>query len=179
MSLSTATLIPGLILLLAGLPLLLGSASAIAAYRAFPRSRGASFLLFGAGAVWFLYQIWNLSPADFGDYHVALTVGFGAVAILAFKCVPDFLAVRGLAVLILLGCWPLLMAGYLRFDHPQIYFQKVLLYVALSLAIWVGAQPWRLRDFLEWLFARRERTRAIAGVVVGYGALLAVLAFTY
>lgn len=179
MSLAIATFIPGLLLLVAGLPLLLGSTSAVAAYRAFPRSRTATYLVFGAAALWFLYQVWNLSAADFGEYHVYLTIGFALVAALAFKCVPDFLAVRGLSILVLMGAFPLLMAGYLRFGHPQIYFQKVLLYVAISLAIWLGAQPWRMRDFLEWLFARRERTRAIAGLAVGYGLLLAVLAFTY
>src|SRR5579884_3290681 len=107
MSLLAATLIPGLILLVLGLPLLLHSAGAIAAYRAFPRSKGATYALFGVGSVWFLSNVWNLSPADFGDYRVLLTIGFGLVAVLAFKCVPDFLAVRGAAVLVLLGAMPL------------------------------------------------------------------------
>jgi len=179
MSLLLATLIPGLILLLVGFPLFLGSATVASTYRAFPRSQTASYLFFGGGTLWFLYQVWNLSAADFGDYHVALTVGFAAIALFAFKCVPDFLAVRGLAIVVLLGSFPLLMAGYLRFDHPQIYFQKVLLFIPVTLAIWLGAQPWRLRDFFEWLFARRERSRWVGGVVAGYGLLLTVLAFTY
>ena len=60
-------------------------------------------MFFGAGAVWFLINIWNLSPADFGEYRTPLFVFFGAVAILAFKYVPDFLAVRGVCALVLLG----------------------------------------------------------------------------
>jgi hypothetical protein len=179
MSLFLANLIPGLLLLLVGLPLLIGRSGTLAAFRAFPRSTSASYLLFGAGSLWFLYLVWNLSAADFGEYHVALTLGFGLVAALAYKCIPDFLAVRGLAILILLGSFPLLMAGYLRFEHKQIYFLTVFLYLAVSLAIWLGAQPWRLRDFLEWLFRRPGRTRTIAGALVGYGLLLTVLAFTY
>lgn len=179
MSLLVATLIPGLALLVAGLPLLLVRTGAVTAYRSFPRSTRASYVLFGAASIWFLSLVWNLSAADFGEYHVALTIGFGLVAAFAYKCIPDFLAVRGLAILVLLGSFPLLMAGYLRFEHPQIYFQKALLYIAVSLAIWVGAQPWRLRDFFEWLFARPGRTRAVAGAVVAYGLLLTVIAFTY
>jgi hypothetical protein len=179
MSLLIATLIPGLILLLVGFPLFLGSTTVASSYRAFPRSLPATYLFFGGGTLWFLYEVWNLSAADFGDYHVALTVGFAAIALCSFKCVPDFLAVRGLAIIVLLGSYPLLMAGYLRFDHPQIYFQKVLLFIPITLAIWLGAQPWRLRDFFEWLFARRERSRLVGGLVAGYGLLLTVMAFTY
>ena len=98
---------------------------------------------------------------------------------MAFRSVPDFLAVRGVAILVLLAAMPLLMAGYMNFDHRQIYFQKGLLYVGIALAIWVGAQPWRARDFLEWLFARESRTRWVGGLLTAYGLLLAAIAFTY
>jgi hypothetical protein len=183
MSLLAATLVPGLILLLVGVPLLLRSSTAIAALKAFPRSPGATYLFFGSGAAWFLYEVWNLSAADFGEYHVPLTIGFALIAILAFRCVPDFLAVRGLAILMLLGALPLLMASYLRFDepgvYPRIYVQKVLVYIGIALAIWLGAQPWRLRDFFEWLFARESRVRWTGAILAGFGALLSAIAFTF
>lgn len=179
MSLLTATLIPGIMLILLGVPLLLGSPGTIATLRSFPRSQSCTYVLFGAGAVWFLYLVAHLSEADFGDYKVLLLVAFALIAVLSFKSVPDFLAVRGLSILILLGCYPLLMSGYLRFEHPQIWWAKnLVLYVAISLALWLGAQPWRMRDFLEWLFARRERTRTVGGLIAGCGLALSVLAFT-
>jgi len=179
MSLLVATLIPGVILLLVGLPLLAANAGMIAALKSMPRSQTATWLFFGTGSAWFLYNIWHLSPADFGDYHLPLFVVFAFIAALAFRCVPDFLAVRGLAILMLLAAMPLLMAGYMNFDHPQVYFQKALVYVGIVLAIWLGAQPWRMRDFLQWLFARTERTRLVGGVLAAYGILLTVVAFTY
>jgi hypothetical protein len=183
MSLLAATLIPGLVLLLVGVPLLFNSSGAIALLKAFPRSPAATYLLFGGGAAWFLYAVWNLSAADFGDYHVLLFFVFGAIAALAFRCVPDFLAVRGLAVLVLMSADPLLGASYLKFDvpgvYPKIYFQSILVYLAIALAIWFGAQPWRMRDVLEWLFARERRTRSAGALLTAYGLLLAVLAFTF
>ena len=183
MSIPAATLIPGIILLVLGIPLLLRSSSAIASLRAFPRSKSCTYLLFGGGSAWFLYQVWNLSEADFGDYHVLLFLAFGLIAVLAFKCVPDFLAVRGLAVVILLGAMPLLMASYLKFDqpgvYPKIYFQKVAVFLAIIAALWLGAQPWRLRDFLDWLFARESRTRWAGGLLATYGALLVAIALTF
>jgi hypothetical protein len=97
MSLTVATLIPGLILLLLGMPLLLGNSIAGAALKSFPRSKAASYLFFSVGAAWFLYNIWNLSMADMGEYRKLLFVGFLFVAVMAFKCVPDFLSETAVA----------------------------------------------------------------------------------
>ncbi len=179
MSLTLATLLPGLLLLVLGLPLVLGHSGYAAVLKGFPRSTVATYLLFGAGAAWFLNAIWHLSPADFGDYRKLLFVAFAAIAALAFKCVPDFLAVRGGCVLVLMAAMPLLDAAYMEYEKPQRLFMVTLVYFALALAIWFGAQPWRMRDFLSWLFARPGRARGVGGVLAGYGALLALVAFTY
>jgi hypothetical protein len=179
MSLLLATLLPGLALIALGLPLLLNSSRVVAGLKALPRSTSAAYVLFGVGAAWFLWNVWHLSAADFGEYRTLLTIGFLAVAVLAFKCVPDFLAVRGLCVLMLLAASPLLMAGYMNYGHPAIYLYKVLVYVGIVLAIWLGASPFRLRDFFEWLFARASRTRAFGALALSYGVLLGIVAFTY
>lgn len=179
MSLAAATLIPGLLLLAFGVPLALGSPGLAAALKAFPRSRGAAVVCFGAGALWFLYEVWTLSPADFGDYRGPLFIAFAALSILAFKCVPEFLAVRGLSALVLLAAWPLLMAAYMEYQYPQRLFMVSAVYLAIALAIWLGAQPWRLRDFLEWLFARPARARGFGILLAAYGVLLCGVAFTY
>jgi hypothetical protein len=179
MSLTVATLLPGLLLLLLGLPLVLNHAGYVATLKAMPRSTAAAYVLFGAGAAWFLYAIWHLSPADFGEYRTWLFFGFAAVAVFAFRCVPDFLAVRGLCVLVLMGAMPLLDAAYMEYDQPQRLVMVSVVYAAIALAIWLGAQPWRLRDFFGWLFARPARTRGLGGLFLACGLLLAVVAFTY
>lgn len=179
MSLTLATLIPGLLLLGIGVPLLLNNSAWTTALKQFPRSQRAAYVFFGAGAAWFLYAVWHLSAADFGDYRGYLFVGFAAVAALSFKAVPDFLAVRGLAAVILMGAMPLLDAAYMEYDKPQRLLMVTLVYLAIALAIWLGAQPWRMRDFLNWLFARPQRTRGLGGVLAAYGLLLAAVAFTY
>jgi len=179
MSLLLATLIPALLLLALGVPLLLNHSGVNAALKSFPRSTAASYLFFGAGAAWFLFKIWNLSMADFGEYRTLLFFAFLAIAVFAFKCVPDFLAVRGLSTLILLGAMPLLDAAYMDYDRPPRLFMVSVVYLAIAAAIWLGAQPYRLRDFFGWLFALPARTRAVGGLLAGYGALLVVVAFTY
>jgi hypothetical protein len=179
MSLTVATLIPGLLLILLGVPLLMNHSGYTAMLKAFPRSNAAAYLFFGVGAAWFLYAIWHLSPADFGEYRTYLFIGFVLVAIFSFRCVPDFLAVRGLATIILMGAMPLLQAAYMEYDKPQRLLMVSLVYVSLSAAIWLGAQPWRLRDFFTWLFAQPTRARGLGGVLAAYGIVLAIVAFTY
>ncbi len=179
MSLFLAMLLPGLVLTALGAALLANRPAVVASLKVLPRSSTAALFFFGGGALWFLWLVWHLSNADFGEYHVLLTIGFAAVAGLAFKCLPDFLAVRGLCVLMLLAASQLLQAGYMIFDPWPIYFYKVLVYVGIILAIWLGVQPYRLRDFFNWLFLRPGRSRGFGGALLGYGLLLTVVAFTY
>jgi hypothetical protein len=179
MSLTVATLIPGLLFIVLGLPMLLNHSGYTAMLKALPRSAAAAYLFFGVGAAWFLYAIWNLSPADFGEYRTYLFIGFLLVAIFSFKCVPDFLAVRGLATVVLMGAMPLLESAYMEYGKPQRLLMVSAVYLALSIAIWLGAQPWRLRDFFSWLFAQPARSRGLGGALAGYGVVLSIVAFTY
>jgi|HubBroStandDraft_2_1064218.scaffolds.fasta_scaffold256427_2 hypothetical protein len=172
MSLFASSLIPGLILIALSLPLLLDTSGVTSAIKAFPRSASAGYIVFSAAAAWFLYNILHLSDADFGEYKYYLFAGFAAVAILSFKCVPDFLGVRGASALVLIGASPFLDSAYMEYAHPARLFMVSFVYVAIALAIWLGAQPWRLRDFFNWLFARRARSRCLGGLFLAYGIIL-------
>jgi len=119
MSLALATIIPAALLLVLGLALLSGRAMVAAIAKQFPRSSTAAIVFFGGAALWFLYKVWHLPEADFGNHRTLLAIGFGAIAALSFKYVPDFLAVRGLAILVLLSASPLLGAAYMKYELPQ------------------------------------------------------------
>jgi hypothetical protein len=179
MSLTVATLIPGLLLIALGIPLLLATAGMGAVLKSFPRSPTAAGICFGAGAIWFLYNIWNLSAADFGDYRTPLFFAFLVIAVLAFKCVPDFLAVRGVCVIVLLGAMPLLDSAYMQYGIPRRLFLVSLVYVGIALSLWLGAQPYRLRDFFGWLFARPGRARGFGALLAAYGLLLCGVSLSY
>lgn len=179
MNLTTATLIPGILLILLGGGLLSGRKTIVASLKAFPRSSTATLFLFGGGAGWFLYRVWHLTRADFGDHRTVLFIAFGAIALLSFKFVPDFLAVRGAAILVLLGASPLLDAAYMEYDQPQRLLMVGLVYFAIGLAIYFGTVPYRMRDFFEWLFRTESRPKLFGACLLGYGALLTITAFTY
>lgn len=179
MTLLLATLLTGLFLAALGAALLSGHSAVTSVIKGFPRSRTATALLFGGATVWFLYRVLNLSEADFGEYRHLIFILFGAAAALAFHYVPDFLAVRGAAGLVLLAASPLLEAAFMEWEHPQRLLMVSIVYLFIFASIWLGAQPWRMRDFLEWLYKAPGRTRGLGGLLLGYGLLLCGIAFTY
>src|SRR5690349_11867509 len=116
MSLFLATLLPGIFLALLGGLLLWNHPQVERSARGLPRSQPASWLLFGAGALWFVWRLSRVGEADliFVEKPLPLMLVFGALAVAAFIYTPDFLAVRGLSVLMLLAAEPLLYAAYME-----------------------------------------------------------------
>ncbi len=179
MSLFLATLLVGFVWLLFGAVLAADTAVVRSTLRAFPRSMTAAYVLFGGAAAWFLSRVAVLSEADFGQFRIPLFVGFAAVAVLSFFYVAEFLAVRGLAALILLAAGPLLQTAYGEYDIPLRLFMVTAIFVALTAALWLGAQPYRLRDVIEWVQRVPGRARLVGSSLVVYGLLLVGVAFTY
>ena len=177
MSLFLATLLTGLALLVLGGTLAADTPVVRSALKSFPRSNAAAYVLFGGAALWFLSRVAVLSEADFGQYRTQLFVGFAAVAVLSFFFVAEFLAVRGLAALILLAAGPLLMAGYGSYGIALVY--KVAVYLALTAALVLGAQPYRLRDFIGWLQGVPGRPRWVGSLFAACGLALVGIAFSY
>jgi len=181
MSLFIATLITGSILLLVGSLFLVNNSAIRSMFKAFPRSQVASVVFFGGGAAWFLYNVANMSTADVIGFSSAtpFVYIFGGLAVAAFFYLPEFLAVRGVSTVILVGSWPLLMTAYGRYELPQRLLMVSAIYVAIALAIYLAASPFRLRDFFEWLYRTPGRSRVVGAVLAGYGLLVAGVAFTY
>jgi hypothetical protein len=179
MSLFLATLLPGL--LLAALGGALYWPGAAPAAKALPRSPRAAWVLFGGAAAWFIWRLSRTGEADliFFQTPQPVMIGFAALAVLAFIYTPDFLAVRGLSVLILLGAEPLLRAAYMEWSHPQRLLMVTAVYLALAAALYLAAYPFRLRDFFDWLFRTPGRARLLGAILIGYGLATAAAAFTY
>lgn len=179
MSLFLATLLTGLALIAWGLPFVKGGPAVQQRATKLLRSQNAAFVLFGGAALWFLWLVTQLGKADFGDYKMIMLVVFGAAAIGAFKYTPDFLAVRGLAGLILLAASPLLHAAYMQYDEPQRLLLVSMVYILIIAAMFIGTMPFLMRDLFQWLWAQPKRPKLFGGAFVAYGALLVVTSFTY
>src|SRR5712672_2675161 len=128
------------------------------AARRLPRNVPVGVALMLLGTAWFLWIV-NAEPiADFSAYKSVMMFAFAAVGLLACIFVQDFLAVRGLAVV-------LLLLGKLMVDTGRPHLSKspwVLLfqawaYLFVIAGIWFTVSPWRLRDLLEWGTANDKR----------------------
>ncbi len=173
-----ATLLTGLCLLAFGGHFLWHGIRTESAAKAFPRSQTAAYLLMGGAAVWFLYIVTQLGPADFGQYRHLLFILFLGTAVGSFYFVPDFLAVRGLAALILLTAGAILEASYMQYQAGALML-KSFVYLAIIVALFLGASPYKLRDFLSWLYRSERRPRIFGGLFAAYGLLLLGMSFTY
>jgi hypothetical protein len=180
MSLFAVTLSAAVLLLAFGVAMLWSGPLVERAAKAFPRSQVAAIVFFGAGALWFLNLLSHLGSADFGDYRKILVVVFAAVGLGAFFVAKDFLAVRGVAVLLLLAARPALDASLVYTPPPTSrVWLNAFIYVLIVLSIYWGAAPYHAREMINWLYAKRARARALGAVCAGYGLGLVGLAMSY
>jgi hypothetical protein len=180
MSLFAATLLAALVLLLLGVALLWSGPVVEHTIKAFPRSQFAALVFFGGAAAWFVYLLSKLGPADFGDYRNLLMLVFGVVGIAAFFVSRDFLAVRGLAILVLMAARPMLDSSLIYYPPPETrVWLNGFIYLGIVLAIYFGSLPYQARDVFLWLFERRTRARVLGALCTAYGIGLAVLASMY
>ena len=148
-----------------------------AAVRKFPRSEPWGFALMGLGTVWFLWNLNQESISDFAAYKKWMLLGFGAIGVSACIFVRDFLAVRGLAVmLLLLAKFTLDPARW--HDSPWRLVLVVWAYLWLVAGIWFTISPWRMRDLLNWGTANEQRVRLGSAIRLGLGLFVAILGLT-
>ena len=150
-----------------GLPQIYGfarPAALAAAARKFPRSVPWGVALMVVGSVWFLWNLSQESIADFAQYKSLLMAGFAGVGLGACIFVQDFLAVRGLAVVLLLLAKLMVDTGRpaLPVTHWVLVFQTWA-YVLVVAGIWLTVSPWRLRDIVAWETASEGAPRSAAG----------------
>src|SRR2546430_4991871 len=162
-----------------GLPQIYGlvkPAAFAAAVRKFPRSVPWGFALMLLGTCWFLWNLSQESISDFAAYKNVLFAGFAAVGIGACIFVQDFLAARGLAVVLLLLAKLMVDTGrpYLERTWWVLVFQAWA-YVLVIAGMWLTISPWRLRDLFDWATANEKRIKLGCGLRLAFGLFIAAL----
>lgn len=143
------------------------------------RSKPVALALFGTASIWFLWEIWHLGEADFRSLRYILLAVFGVSCVGAFFYVRDLLAARGAAALFLMLADALLDAAYMHYEIPQRLPFVASVFALIVVSIMVGAQPWRLRDFTTWLFAKPNGPKRFGYGLAVWASILLVLALTY
>ena len=165
-----------------GLPQILGltrPAQLAAAAKKFPRNLPVGIALMLLGTAWFVYNVNREPIADFSAFKPYMMVGFVAVGVLSCVFVQDFLAVRGLAVLLLLLGKFMVDTGRPHLGQsPYVVVIQGWAYVFVVAGIWFTITPWKLRDLIEWATATESRTRLLSGVRLAFAAFVLLLGLT-
>lgn len=174
MSLFHAYLATGCTLAGFGLLLLFFGEKFSSALTALPRSRVATVVLWGGAFAWFIFHLLTIPNVDLAGFPRSWLIAlFGGAGLLAFKFLPDLLALRGLAVLVLFSCNELLSAGFGQLPYSRVLAGTA--YLLILAALWGGASPYVWRNAIDWV-ARSTRNRVITGaggLVLGTANLLA------
>jgi hypothetical protein len=150
-----------------------------AAVRKFPRSLPWGYALMVLGTGWFLYNLSQESIADFAAWKNVLFLGFTAVGVGSCFYVQDFLAVRGLAVVLLLLAKLMVDTGRPHLSQtPLVLIVQTWAYLLVVAGIWLTISPWRLRDLLNWTTANEKRIRVGCGIRLAFGLVIAGLGLT-
>lgn len=177
MKLSTLAVGLGLLFLLPQLYGLLKPQAFAAAARRFPRSENWGYLLMGLGTGWFLWNLNAETISDFAAYKRVMLIGFGAIGIGTCIFVKDFLAVRGLAVVLLLAAK--LMLDTARWhDSEWRLVIAIWAYVMILAGMWFIISPWRLRDIIHWQTASDQRIKTGSAIRLAFAVFVIFLGLT-
>jgi hypothetical protein len=147
------------------------------AVRKFPRSLPWGFALMIAGTIWFLYYLQLESISDFAKYKPIMIAAFAGIGVGTCIYLQDFLAVRGLAIVLMLLAKFTLDTQRWQPSQWRLVL-AVWAYLWVIVGIWLTISPWRLRDWIDWHTATDQRLRIGSGLRAAFGLLVATLGLT-
>ena len=177
LSLQAAGFIAGLFLLLVSLPSLFMPEAAREWLRGLPRSRLMGVLLLTLAFLWSFWLLATMEMGEFSSFRKPLLFALPIGYLLVLRFVSEFLAVRALGILFLLGAEPLLEAAFLRYETSRL-FVTVFAYILIVAGLFWVTMPYLLRDHIQWSTRNAGRWRAINVISVFYGVVILVCAIT-
>jgi hypothetical protein len=174
LSLKTAGLVAGLLLVLISVGALATGESARNFARRLPRSRIAGIILLTIDLLWTFWLLATMEMGEFATFRMPLLVALPIGFVLVIKFVDEFLASRALGILFLLAAEPLLDAAFLRYETSRLLV-TVLAYIMIIAGLIWGTMPYTLRDHLNWSADSAARWRSANSVLLLLGC--AILSF--
>lgn len=177
LSLQTAGIISGAILLLIGLLGIVAPQPTRSFASRLPRSKAAGIAILTIDLIWSFWLLATMEMGEFSTFRrpllIALPIGF----FLVLRFVDEFLAVRALGILFLFAAEPLLEAAFFRYETSRLLV-TVLAYVLILLGLFWVTMPYLLRDQINWSVHTSARWRVTHAIAVVYGASILGFALT-
>lgn len=177
MSMQTAALIVGLLLLASHVWALLKAPALMDKLKAVPRSQNVGTVVLTICFIW----AWVIaSSLDLGDFQRLRWLGQFAVPVVFVAMlfwVNEYLGARSIGILLLLASCPVLDAAFLQPPASRVAL-SLICYVWITLGLfWVG-MPYTMRDQIAWATRTPGRFKALALAGAVYGVVLLALSFT-
>ena len=169
----TSTII-GAAIIAGRLPGVIAPDKFIAHARTFPRSVLWGRILMGICAVWAAIVMYNAAVDDFAWLKPVIVIGVPICYWLVIQFADQFLAIRGLAALLLLIAKVMLNAADLS-DSPSRLIVTVLAYIEVCVAVWMASAPHQVRDWVNVVTANATRCRAACSLGTAVGVFLVLL----
>jgi hypothetical protein len=177
--LSLVSTLLGLAILLPAAAAFVKPASLSGPIKGFHRAVGIGCVLIVLATVWFVYNLKVESIADFEPMKPYLMMILVALGVGTCLFLQDFIAVRGLAALMLLVAKLMVDAGRPHLDEsPFVEVNQTLAYIFVFFGMWLTISPWRLRDWFNWSAASNGRLKLVSGLAGAVGAFILVLGLT-
>ncbi len=175
LTLKTAGLALGVVLLTGHLVAWAAADKLMTAARTFPRNRSWGIALLVVATVWSLFLVKHMDMGEFFTWRQRILIIVPVTFILVVVYVTEFLAVRALGVVLLLASAPVLHAAFLQ---PQIsrILLPILAYAWIIAGMFFVGMPYLLRDWITWLTHNPARWKMAAFGGAAYGAAMIVLA---
>lgn len=177
LSLQTVGWIVGLLLVIGHALALMHAEGARQLLPKFPRAYRLGVALLVIGAIWAFFIVNGMDLGEFTKWRKMILMAIIAGTGLTAMYVEEFLSVRALGVLLLLGAEPLLEAAFLRGETSR-YLLVLLGYGWATLGLFLVGMPYLLRDAINWIVRSKARwqTAAVGGIL--YGAAILFFAAT-
>ena len=150
-----------------------------AAARKLPRNVPVGIALMLLGTAWFLWIVNQEPIADFSAFKPYMLTAFAAIGVATCIFVQDFLAARGIAVVLLLLGKLMVDTGRPHLgESPFVLVIQAWAYVLIVAGMWFTITPWKLRDLLEWATASEARVKIGSVIRLAFALFILTLGLT-
>jgi len=133
---------------------------AVSWWRAFPRSAPVGGVLLALATAWAAWLAGTMNLMEYTRFRPLFVLAAVALGVTSWLYVREFIAVRALGVLLLLGANVLLDASFLREDKLRLIVVGYAYVLVVKGMVMVGA-PYLLRDAIDWSSANSFRGKLL------------------
>ncbi len=139
--------------------------------RGFPRGDGLGGVLLALATGWSAWLAGTINLMEYTRFRPLFVLGVVGLGVTSWLYVREFIAVRSLGILFLLGGDVMLDAAFLRQDTARLVVVSFAYLIILEGMVMVGA-PYLLRDAIDWGLATSRRGKFLLSAGLLFGLVL-------